>query len=56
MKRTVGGSMLDNYMLWGFGALLMLFSYLLWGIVQVQDHYYFPTTGYKFTSPAKVQQ
>jgi hypothetical protein len=44
MRRYIIGELLDSLNLWFVVCLLMLFAFLIWGAVQIQDHYYFATT------------
>lgn len=48
MRRFLDGVVLDSYGLWFAVALLMLFTMLVWGAIQVQDHYYFATTPFSW--------
>ncbi len=43
LARTLSGTMLDALWFWTTLCLLTLFAYLIWAIIEVQDHYYFVT-------------
>jgi len=47
-KPTAIGTILDSLWAWTFLCLLTLFAYLVWAIIEVQNHYYFITV--PFTS------
>ena len=42
-RRTLSGTLLDSLWFWTVVCLLTLFAYLLWAIIEVQNHYYFFT-------------
>jgi len=41
--RTLTGVVLDSLWFWTLACLVTLFAYLVWAIVEVQNHYYFVT-------------
>ena len=43
-RRTLSGNILDSLWFWTVACLLTLFAYLVWAIIEVQNHYYFITT------------
>jgi hypothetical protein len=42
-KPTASGVILDSLWLWAFFCLLTLFTFLVWAIIEIQNHYYFVT-------------
>jgi hypothetical protein len=43
-RRTLSGTLLDSLWLGTMVCLLTLFTYLVWALIEVQNHYYFITT------------
>ena len=43
-RRTLSGTLLDSLWFWTVACLVTLFAYLVWAIVEIQNHYYFITT------------
>ncbi len=50
LPRTLSGTALDALWFWTTICLLTLFAYLIWAIVEVQDHYYFVTVPFTTVS------
>lgn len=48
VRRTIDGLILDSLGFLTFLALLTLFAFLVWGVLLVQDHYYFATTPFTY--------
>ncbi|MBI3976779.1 MAG: hypothetical protein HY331_01210 [Chloroflexi bacterium] len=42
-ERTLSGLVLDNIWFGVFVCLVTLFGYLVWAIIEIQNHYYFIT-------------
>ena len=42
-KPTAIGAILDSLWAWAFLCLLTLLAYLVWAIIEIQNHYYFAT-------------
>jgi hypothetical protein len=49
-SRTLSGLALDALWLWTVLCLLTLFAYLVWAILEVQNHHYFPTSPFTTVS------
>ncbi len=43
IKHTLSGLILENLWFWTFICLLTLSAFLIWAIIEIQDHYYFVT-------------
>lgn len=54
--RTFSGLVLDNLNFWLFICMLTLFTYLIWAIIEIQNHYYFPTAPFATTGQSCASQ
>ena len=50
LQRTLSGTVLDALWFWTALCLLTLFAYLVWAIIEIQDHYYFVTVPFNTVS------